>query len=152
IYAPGSFTSPDQPIHGTVIKVPAGTKPRQFEEPLTERLGDRLGEVWVWSRQQWIGNVIEAADFGTQIANIVWIIVLIVTGIMITTVSLVAIRERYREIAIRRTEGARRAQIVGQLLLENLLLTDLAGTVALGLARLAGAVLHARYISWPPAF
>jgi putative ABC transport system permease protein len=96
--------------------------------------------------------VIEAANFGTQIANVVWIIVLIVTGVMIATVSLIAIRERYREIAIRRTEGARRLQIVGQLLLENVLLTTLAGTLAIALARMAGAVLQARYISWPPAF
>jgi MacB-like periplasmic core domain/FtsX-like permease family len=152
IYAPGSFTQPDQPIHGSVIKVPAGTDPRHFEQPLVNRLGERSSAVWVWTRKEWIGNVIEAANFGTQIANIVWVIVLIVTGVMIATVSLVAIRERYREIAIRRTEGARRAQIVGQLLLENVLLTGLAGTVALGLSRLAGIVLRARYISWPPAF
>jgi ABC-type antimicrobial peptide transport system permease subunit len=152
IYTPGNFTMPDQPIHGSVIKVPAGARPKQFELPLADRLGDRREAVWVWSRQEWIGNVIEAADFGTQIANIVWVIVLIVTGVMIATVSLVAIRERYREIAIRRTEGARRAQIVGQLLLENVLLTDFAGTLAIGLARLGGAFLHERYISWPPAF
>jgi putative ABC transport system permease protein len=152
IYAPGSFTQAEQAIHGSVIKVPAGTDPRQFERPLIERLGDRRGNVWIWSRRQWIGNVIEAANFGTQIANVVWIIVLIVTGVMIATVSLIAIRERYREIAIRRTEGARRLQIVGQLLLENVLLTTLAGTLAIALARMAGAVLQARYISWPPAF
>jgi putative ABC transport system permease protein len=152
IYAPGSFTQPDQPIHGSVIKVPAGTDPRHFEQPLVNRLGERSSAVWVWTRKEWIGNVIEAANFGTQIANIVWVLVLIVTGVMIATVSLVAIRERYREIAIRRTEGARRAQIVGQLLLENVLLTGLAGTVALVLSRLAGIVLRARYISWPPAF
>jgi ABC-type antimicrobial peptide transport system permease subunit len=152
IYTPGRFATPDQPIHGSVIKVPSGTRPKEFERPLIERLGDRRDTVWVWSRQQWIGNVIEAADFGTQIANIVWIIVLVVTGIMIATVSLVAIRERYREIAIRRTEGARRIQIVGQLLLENVLLMTVSGVLALGLARFAAAVLQARYISWPPAF
>jgi ABC-type antimicrobial peptide transport system permease subunit len=152
IYTPGSFTEADQAIHGSVIKVPAGTDPSRFERPLASRLGDRSGAVWVWTRKEWIGNVMEAATLGTQVANIVWVIVLIVTGVMITTVSLVAIRERYREIAIRRTEGARRAQIVGQLLLENVLLTNLAGTVALGLSRLAGMVLQARYISWPPAF
>jgi len=152
IYVPGSFTRPDQTIHGAVIKVPAGRDPIALQKPLNERLGDRSGSVWVWARKQWIGHVLEAADFGTQIANIIWIIVLIVTGVMILTVSLVAIRERYREIAIRRTEGARRAQVVGQLLAENVLLSVTAGVVALVLSRWTGLVLEARYISWPPAF
>ncbi len=152
IYVPGSFTSPQQTIHGAVIKAPAGSDPRQLEKPLNDQLGDRKKDVWVWSRKEWIGNVLETADIATQVANVVWIIVLFVTGVMITTVSLVAIRERYREIAIRRTEGARRSQIVGQLLLENILLSDAAGTIALLLSRWAAAVLHARYISWPPVF
>ena len=152
IYVPGSFTQPSQTIHGAVIKVPAGRDPMQLEEPLSKKLGERFGAVWVWSRKRWIGNVLQAADFGTQIANVIWVIVLVVTGVMIMTVSLVAIRERYREIAIRRTEGARRAQIVGQLLMENVLLSAAAGTIALGLARWAGWVLERKYISWPPAF
>lgn len=152
IYVPGSFTRTDQTIHGAVIKVPAGTEPKVFELQLAEQLGERAKSVWIWSRKEWIGNVIEAANFGTQIANVVWVIVLLVTGVMIATVSLVAIRERYREIAIRRTEGARRVQIVGQLLFENVILSDLAGLLALGLARLGAIVLERRYISWPPVF
>jgi ABC-type lipoprotein release transport system permease subunit len=151
IYVPGSFTRPDQTIHGAVIKVPAGRDPIQLARKLNDMLGGG-GSVWVWARKEWIGNVIEAADFGTQVANIVWVIVLFVTGVMITTVSLVAIRERYREIAIRRTEGARRSQIVGQLLTENLLLSAAAGVVALALSRWAASLLHAHFISWPPAF
>jgi putative ABC transport system permease protein len=152
IYVPGNFTRPEQSIHGSVIKVPAGRDPQAFEGPLMQHLGDRRSTVWVWSRKQWIGNVIQAANFGTQIANVVWIIVLVVTGVMIATVSLVAIRERYREIAIRRTEGARRSQIIGQLLFENILLTGMSGTLAYFLARAGGVILRERYISWPPAF
>jgi ABC-type antimicrobial peptide transport system permease subunit len=151
IYVPGSFTRPDQTIHGAVIKVPTGRDPIKLARELFHTF-DRGDSVWIWARKEWIGNVIEAADFGTQVANIVWVIVLIVTGVMITTVSLVAIRERYREIAIRRTEGARRAQIVGQLLTENLLLSAAAGLVALALSRCAASLLHSHFISWPPAF
>ena len=82
----------------------------------------------------------------------IWIIVLLVTGVMILAVSLVAIRERYRELAIRRTEGARRMHVAGQLLIENLLLSFTAGLLAIGLARWVGGQLEARYLSWPPAF
>jgi ABC-type antimicrobial peptide transport system permease subunit len=154
IYVPGSFTRPDQTIHGVVIKVPRARDPVELAGTLWRQVKEQFGgeAVWVWARKEWIGNVIEAADFGTQVANIVWVIVLFVTGVMITTVSLVAIRERYREIAIRRTEGARRSQIVGQLLTENLLLSAAAGVVALALSRWAASLLHAHFISWPPAF
>jgi ABC-type antimicrobial peptide transport system permease subunit len=152
IYVPGSFTQAEQTIHGAVIQAPLGRDPVALQEPLIKRLGDRSGPVWVWARREWVGHVLQAADFGTQVANVVWIIVLVVTGVMILTVSLVAIRERYREIAIRRTEGARRAQVVGQLLVENMLLSAAAGVVGVGLSRWAGSVLHTRYISWPPAF
>lgn len=152
IYVPGSFTRPDQVIHGAVIKVPAGRDPELLLEPLRDQLGERGESVWVWARKRWIGSVLEATDVGTLVANVVWVIVLVVTGVMITTVSLVAIRERYREIAIRRVEGARRLQIIGQLLGENLLLSGVAGLAAIGLARGAAAILQARYISWPPAF
>jgi hypothetical protein len=152
IYVPGQFTRPDQAIHGAVVKAPPDRDPRDLERPLIERLGNRFGPVWVWSRKTWVGNVLAVADFGTQVANIVWIIVLVITGVMVMTVSLVAIRERYREIAIRRTEGARRWQIVGQLLMENVTLSALAGVAAVVLSRSGAALLESRYISWPPAF
>ena len=151
IYVPGSFTNPEQKIHGAVIRTPDGSDPIQLAF-LLNKLWHKSPSVWVWARKEWIGNVLQAADIGTQIANVIWIIVLIITGVMITTVSLIAIRERYREIAIRRTEGARRSHIVGQLLAENVLLSAAAGVVGVGLSRWAGSVLHARYISWPPAF
>jgi hypothetical protein len=152
IYVPGSFTRPDQVIHGAVVQVPAGRDPVVFAERIRARMGERARSVWVWARKKWIGDVLQAADLSTLIANVVWVVVLVVTGVMIATVSLVAIRERYREIAIRRVEGARRPQIIGQLLGENLLLSAAAGAAALGLARGAAWLLQARYISWPPAF
>ena len=54
-------------------------RPAAVERLLIQQLGDRREAVWIWSRKGWIGNVIQAADFGTQIANIVWMIVLVVT-------------------------------------------------------------------------
>jgi putative ABC transport system permease protein len=96
--------------------------------------------------------VMRGADLTTQVAGMIWVIVLFVTGVMILTISLVAIRERYRELAIRRTEGARRLQIVFQLLLENVLLSITGGTLAVLLAQQTGHLLESRYLSWPPVF
>ncbi len=151
IYAPGQFSQPSRRIHGVVLKVTPPQDPIHISRQLSQQLFNN-DRIWVWARKEWVGYVLEAAGLGLQIANVIWIIVLIVTGIMIMTVSLVAVRERFREIAIRRTEGARRGQIVLQLLLENVLLSALAGCVALGLARWAGHLLESRYLSWPPAF
>jgi ABC-type antimicrobial peptide transport system permease subunit len=108
--------------------------------------------IFIWARRAWVNRVVEGADLITRIASMFWVVVLAVTGMMILTISLVAIRERYREVAIRRTEGARRMHVVGQLLFENLLLSLTSGLLAIGLARLAGRVLEARYLSWAPAF
>ena len=151
IYAPGRFSPASRRIHGAVLKV----RPEDNATQVSQRLAQQLfnnERIWVWARKEWVGYVIEAASLGLQIANVIWIIVLMVTGIMIMTVSLVAVRERYREIAIRRTEGARRGHVVMQLLLENVFLSAVAGGAALVLARWAGHWLEARFISWPPAF
>lgn len=151
VYIPGRFENPSKRIHGAVLKVGPQQDPIQLASQIWDQFSDDES-VWVWARKRWVGNVLKAAEFGLQIANVIWLIVLIVTGIMIMTVSLVAVRERFREIAIRRTEGARRGQIALQLLLENTLLSSFAGCLALGLARWAGYVIETRYISWPPAF
>ncbi len=152
MYVAGDFYDEHETIHGVVLKVPEERDPKQTAKDLRRESERRGLAIVAWARSQWVDNVIHGADFTTQIASILWIIILIVTGVMILTISLVAIRERYRELAIRRTEGAGRLQVVGQLLLENVLLSVLAGGLAILLARFAGNLLEARYLSWPPAF
>jgi putative ABC transport system permease protein len=152
MYVAGDFYDAHDAIHGAVIKAPPDGDPSGIAKSLRQE-GKRRGlSTIAWARSQWVDNVMKGADFTTQIASILWIIILLVTGVMILTISLVAIRERYRELAIRRTEGARRLQVVGQLLLENLLLSGAAGLLAIGLAKLTGGLLEARYLSWPPTF
>jgi putative ABC transport system permease protein len=151
IYLPGTFENPGLSVHGAVLKVRASDDPVEVARQITGRLLPDES-LWVWARAWWVGHVLDAASLGLHLADAIWLIVLVVTGIMIMTVSLVAVRERYREIAIRRTEGAGRMQLALQLLTENLLLSCVAGGLAVGLARLAGEALRRRYISWPPAY
>jgi putative ABC transport system permease protein len=133
MYVAGDFHDEHDAIHGVALKAPPERDARQVARALREESERRGLAVIAWAR-------------------ILWIIILLVTGVMILTISLVAIRERYRELAIRRTEGARRLQVVGQLLLENLLLSMAAGGLATLLARFAGRLLEERYLSWPPTF
>lgn len=153
LYVPGTFEDPGSTIHGAIIRIPSPRDPNDSIEPLYEALGpERKDSVWIWSRRAWAAKVLQATDLATTIASVIWILVLLITGVMITTISLVAIRERYREIAIRRTEGGRKIQIAGQLLLENVILSVVAGGFAVGIAHVIGPFLQERYLSWTLAF
>ncbi|HXX31921.1 MAG TPA: ABC transporter permease [Myxococcaceae bacterium] len=82
------------------------------------------------------------ALYGVAVA--VGVITLIVGGIGIMNIMLVSVRERTREIGIRRALGARRRTIVVQFLLEASAVSALGGvigtTVGLGMAKLVAAV------------
>ncbi|MFT4688110.1 MAG: cell division protein FtsX [Limisphaerales bacterium] len=152
VYITGDFSEPHEPIHGAVLKVEPGEDSRIAAKNIMRQTRKRGLPTVAWARRDWVNNVLKGADLTTQVASLLWIIVLFVTGVMIMTISLVAIRERYRELAIRRTEGAIRLHIVGQLLLENMLLSALAGVIAVVLAHWMGGLLEARYLSWAPTF
>tara|TARA_Y100001934_G_scaffold81560_1_gene101202 strand:- start:1900 stop:3162 length:1263 start_codon:yes stop_codon:yes gene_type:complete len=152
VYITGDFSEPHESVHGAVVKVPEGVDARKVARTIQKATDERDLPTVAWARREWVENVMKGADLTTQVASLLWVVVLFVTGIMILTISLVAIRERYRELAIRRTEGAYRLQIVGQLLLENILLSALSGCLALGIAQWAGEILEARYLSWAPTF
>jgi putative ABC transport system permease protein len=87
-------------------------------------------------------NGLTSALFGVAVA--VGIITLIVGGIGIMNIMLVSVRERTREIGVRRALGARRRTIVIQFLLEASAVSALGGVigtvVGLGMAKLLAAV------------
>ncbi|MBL6766080.1 MAG: ABC transporter permease [Verrucomicrobiae bacterium] len=152
VYIAHDFSEPHEPIHGAVVQVASGQDAKAAARAIQGAIDERGLPIVAWARKDWVNNVMKGADLTTQVAGMIWIIVLFVTGVMILTISLVAIRERYRELAIRRTEGALRVQIVSQLLLENVLLSALGGGMAVILARQTGHLLESRYLSWPPVF
>ncbi len=85
---------------------------------------------------------------GIGIASLIWLVglgTLIAGAIGVSNIMLVTVRERTREIGIRRALGATPRDIIGQILSESVVLTVLAGltgiVVGVGLLRATGIVL-----------
>jgi putative ABC transport system permease protein len=107
--------------------------------------------LFVWSRGEWIDAVLGAIEDLSVIGNVIWMLVLLVAIIMIMVVTMVTVRERFPEVAIRRTEGASRGAIVAQFTVEGMIVCVTGGVGGLLLGRVSAGVL-ADMVGWPPAF
>ncbi|MFO0933310.1 MAG: ABC transporter permease [Planctomycetota bacterium] len=110
-----------------------------------------LAPVNVFARKAWMDAFGGATQTGAFLGNIVWILVCLVACVMISTLNLVAIRERYDELAIRRCEGARRRDVVAQVAAEGLVTSFVGGLAGLPLGVLGADVL-ARIVRFPFRF
>ena len=71
---------------------------------------------------------------------------------MIETINLLSVRERYTEIAIRRTEGATKKAIGLQFGLEGILLCATGGLAGIGLGIVMAKAIEATILRWDVAF
>jgi len=122
------------------------------QKKLEKIFADKEKGVKIWAHKSWIMGTLEYLNDVTAYSNAIWIIILAVASIMIITITLVSVRERYHEIAIRITEGATRAKIVLQFAFENLLLTLAGGVIGIGLGLFLNTILRACVIRWDPIF
>jgi putative ABC transport system permease protein len=120
----------------------------------------RLREVWpdsptspigLFVRKEWMDALGDTSKTGALLGNVVWIVVLLVAAVMITTLNLAGVRERYDEIAVRRCEGARRSHVAAQVGAEGVLVAVAGGLLGLPLGSAAAAVLS-RLVDFPFGF
>lgn len=108
--------------------------------------GDRFSAITQTQLLGTIGTVLGAL---TGVLAAIAAISLLVGGVGVSNIMLVSVRERTREIGLRKALGARQRDVLAQFLVEAVLLTSIGGAVGIALG--IGGALVIAYVSPVPA-
>lgn len=125
------------------IRVLAAFDPRVTATAVTDALLDARGEddFSVIESSALISTASDISGTLTMLTTIIGGVSLVVGAIGIANMMLVAVRERSREIGIRRAVGASRSDITWQFLVESVVLSALGGVIGILLGAVLAAVL-----------
>ena len=133
----------------TIDSIPAIQK--RILDALAEKYpGDKFSAV---TQTQILGTIGQILGLLTLVLAAIAAISLLVGGVGVSNIMLVSVRERTREIGLRKALGARQRDILVQFLIEAVLLTSIGGLIGIALgvsASLAAAALSPlpAQISW----
>jgi ABC-type antimicrobial peptide transport system permease subunit len=138
-----------KPILFGLLSPAPGADPAEAVKDIRKKLADIGSSARAWDRKSWAQRIVGATDQVAGLASFIWIAILAITALMAAAILAIAVRGRYREIAIRRVEGGTRAAILGQLLLENAMISATAAVPGFAIAALAARWLEMNIFGWP---
>lgn len=98
--------------------------------------------VGILVRRDWMDMLGTGAQTSAFLSNVVWMIIVGVAIVMLSTLNLITIRERYDELAIRRVEGAVKRDIALQVTAEGVLLAFAGGLAGLPVGYVGAGLLR----------
>jgi putative ABC transport system permease protein len=141
-------------VNNIYIQATPGQTARAIEEArevLRQRHRIRSGkddDFTLQDQAQALAAELEAARSFTGLIAAVSAVALLIGGVGILAVMLIAIRERIREIGLRRAVGATARDVLIQFILETLIISIVGGLAGLVLG-VTAAVVAARLGNWP---
>jgi putative ABC transport system permease protein len=137
-------------VDGIAVKAPTvegiDALGRRIVAVLQARYPD--SEFSALTQQQILGVVGRILSLLTLVLGAIAGISLLVGGVGVSNIMLVSVRERTREIGLRKAVGARQRDILVQFLIEAVLLTTIGGVIGIGLG-VGGALLIDRLSPLP---
>lgn len=122
-------------VDGLAVKAPDRAGIDALGQRIVAELGDRYpGEKFsAVTQEQILGVVGRILSLLTLVLSAIAGISLLVGGVGITNIMLVSVRERTREIGLRKAVGARQRDVLVQFLIEAVLLTTIGGLIGIAL-------------------
>ena len=111
---------------------------------------ERGADPYYHVQKQWVDSIAEIVDRFSALSHFFWLLDLLVVLVLAGTIALLAVEERYHEIAIRRVEGASVSQVVWPLVGEGALLALASVPLGYLLARWILSQFVTPILAWPP--
>lgn len=144
-YATAREVVPNPQIHRIMIQTAPDREPKALVASVERTLAERLEpEMFsVLTQRDLLRLVFKVMSILTYLLVGLTSIALVVGGVGIMTVMLMSVNERAKEIGIRKTAGARTADIFAQFLIESAAVSALGGLVGLGISAVVCVILAA---------
>ncbi len=138
-------------VDGLAVKAAAPSDVQRVREASLDVLRDRYPdeEFSAVTQDQILGTIGRILGLLTTFLAAIAAISLLVGGVGVSNIMLVSVRERTREIGLRKAVGARQRDVLLQFLIEAVLLTSVGGVIGIGLGVGASLGLSALIDSLP---